>query len=141
MTPYEMTRFIAQSARVLRRPGWLFVTTPNGDDVLNQPPNYNPDHRRHYTHEALTQLLSRHFNRVRVTYGIKTRKNRARGLRSLTRSRPSSKPGDRARQRAQPHRIARSGRDKSKNRPALRGRMERLKADAGVRSGRRSRLS
>ena len=84
----EDEAFVAQAARVLRRPGWLFLTTPNGDYVLNEPPNYNPDHRRHYTREQLNQLLCRHFKRVNVTYGIKTGKNRSRGLRSLTPSHP-----------------------------------------------------
>ena len=84
----EDDAFVAQMARVLGRPGWMFLTTPNGDYVLNEPPDYNPDHKRHYTREGLTQLLSRHFKRVRVTYGIKTGDNRARGLRSLTPAHP-----------------------------------------------------
>lgn len=80
--------FVAQVARVLKPGGWFYLTTPNGDYVKNEAPNYNPDHRRHYTRAGLQGLLSRHFGRVRVVYGIKTGKNRARGLRSIDPRRP-----------------------------------------------------
>lgn len=76
--------FVAQAARVLRRGGWLYLTTPNGDYVRNEPPNYNPDHRRHYTREGLRDLLRRYFGKIAVTYGIRTGSSRARGLRSLS---------------------------------------------------------
>ncbi|HKD17401.1 MAG TPA: class I SAM-dependent methyltransferase [Thermoanaerobaculia bacterium] len=76
--------FVSQAARVLRRGGWLYLTTPNGDYVRNEPPNYNPDHRRHYTREGLRELLRRHFGRFTVTYGIRTGTARARGLGSLS---------------------------------------------------------
>ncbi len=54
----EDDAFVAQIARVIRPGGWLFLTTPNGDYVKNEPPNYNPDHVRHYTRSALESLLS-----------------------------------------------------------------------------------
>jgi len=80
--------FMAQVARVLKPGGWCYFTTPNGDYVKNEPPNYNPDHLRHYRREQLEQLLARHFARVRVVYGVRTGVHRARGLRSLSPRRP-----------------------------------------------------
>jgi hypothetical protein len=68
-----------------RRAGGYF-TTPNGDYVKNEPPNYNPDHLRHYRREQLEQLLARHFARVRVVYGVRTGVHRRAGLRSLSRA-------------------------------------------------------
>jgi SAM-dependent methyltransferase len=76
--------FVAQLARVLKPGGWVYLTTPNGDGI----PNTNPDHVRHYKREQLTNLLSRHFDEVRVTYGIATSKNRLRGLQALDPRRP-----------------------------------------------------
>jgi SAM-dependent methyltransferase len=80
--------FMEQVARVLKPGGWCYFTTPNGDYVKNEPPNYNPDHLRHYRAEQLEQLLRRHFARVRVIYGVRTGRHRARGLRSLSPRRP-----------------------------------------------------
>ncbi|MET0620623.1 MAG: methyltransferase domain-containing protein [Thermoanaerobaculia bacterium] len=80
--------FVAQVARILKPGGWFYLTTPNGDYVKNEPPNYNPDHRRHYTRAGLQALLARHFADVRVVYGVKTGKNRARGLSSFNPRRP-----------------------------------------------------
>jgi len=82
--------FMAQVARVLRPRGWCYFTTPNGDYVKNEPPNYNPDHLRHYTRRELEDLLGRHFPRVRVVYGVRTGVHRARGLRSVSPRRPIS---------------------------------------------------
>lgn len=80
--------FVRQIARVLKPGGWLVVTTPNGDYVRNEPPDYNPDHLRHYRREELLALLSRRFARVHVRYGIKTGRFRYRGLRSMSWRRP-----------------------------------------------------
>ncbi|HET6384200.1 MAG TPA: class I SAM-dependent methyltransferase [Armatimonadota bacterium] len=74
--------FVSQIERVLKPGGWLYLTTPNGDYVKNVPPDYNPDHVRHYTRQQLEDLLSRHFERVVVAYGVKAGKHRYRGLRS-----------------------------------------------------------
>jgi SAM-dependent methyltransferase len=82
--------FVCQIARVLRDGGWLCLTTPNGDYVRNEPPNYNPDHVRHYTRQALTDLLSRHFSDVKVHYAVKTGKYRYQGLRSFSSRQPLS---------------------------------------------------
>ena len=63
--------FVRQIARVLEPGGLLYLTTPNGDCIRNEPRNYNPDHVRHYTHQALSDLLVRRFCRVEVHYGVK----------------------------------------------------------------------
>jgi SAM-dependent methyltransferase len=76
--------FISQIDRVLKPGGWLYLTTPNGDYIKNEPPDYNPDHWRHYTRAGLRQLLETAFPRVRVVYGVKTGKWRHRGLRSIS---------------------------------------------------------
>jgi 2-polyprenyl-3-methyl-5-hydroxy-6-metoxy-1,4-benzoquinol methylase len=82
--------FMAQVARVLKPGGWCYFTTPNGDYVKNEPPNYNPDHLRHYKRRELEELLERHFESVRVVYGVRTGVHRARGLRSVSPRRPVS---------------------------------------------------
>lgn len=82
--------FVSKIAGVLKPGGWLYLTTPNGDYIRNEPPNYNPDHVRHYTRQALTDLLSRHFNDVTVNYGVKTGKYRYRGLESMSFRQPLS---------------------------------------------------
>jgi SAM-dependent methyltransferase len=82
--------FVSQMARVLKPGGWLCLTTPNGDYIRNEPPNYNPDHVRHYTRQALADLLSRHFSDVKVRYGVKTGKYRYQGLRNFDTRQPLS---------------------------------------------------
>ena len=72
--------FIAQCARVLKPGGAAYFTTPNGDYVKNVPPHYNPDHIRHYQKNEFEALLTKHFSGVQITYGVKTGKNRIRGL-------------------------------------------------------------
>jgi SAM-dependent methyltransferase len=81
--------FVAQIHRVLKPWGWLYLTTPNGDYIRNEPPNHNPDHVRHYTRMDLSELLSRQFAAVDVTYGVKTGKYRYVGLRSFSLRRPT----------------------------------------------------
>lgn len=76
--------FVDQIRRVLKPGGWFYLTTPNGDYVKNEPPHYNPDHKRHYTKTALFNLLKASFSPVEVWYGVKTGKNRYRGLQSLS---------------------------------------------------------
>jgi len=71
--------FVAQIARVLKRLGWFYLTTPNGDYI----PNTNPDHRRHYKRGDLEELLSRHFGMTSVTYGVRTGKHHLRSIGGL----------------------------------------------------------
>lgn len=80
--------FCAQIARVLKSNGWAYLTTPNGDYIKNEPPNYNPDHLRHYTREEFASLLARHFRKVEIVYAIRTGKWRVRGLKSMSARRP-----------------------------------------------------
>ena len=84
----EDEAFVAQIARILRPGGWVYLTTPNGDYIRNEPPNYNPDHVKHFRRDELHALLARHFDEVSVVWGIKTGKNRVRGLRTLSPRRP-----------------------------------------------------
>lgn len=65
----EDVRFVENVYRILKPGGYFIMTTPNGKIV----PNTNPDHKRHYTHVHLTNLLSQTFNRVEVTFS--TRRN------------------------------------------------------------------
>ncbi|MBX2963390.1 MAG: class I SAM-dependent methyltransferase [Cyclobacteriaceae bacterium] len=71
--------FVKNIAKVIRPGGWAYFTTPNGDYIKNEPPNYNPDHVRHYTKQQLEQLLEKYFNQVEVRYAVKTGKYRAWG--------------------------------------------------------------
>ena len=41
----------------LKPGGILYITTPNGDYIKNEPPNYNPDHIKHYKRKELVTLL------------------------------------------------------------------------------------
>lgn len=80
--------FVEQIARVLKPGGWAYLTTPNGDYVRNEPPNYNPDHIRHYSRQQLHHLLVEQFDRVDLRYGVKAGKYRYWGLRSMNIRRP-----------------------------------------------------
>lgn len=85
---HDDERFLEQAGRILKPNGWLLMTTPNGDYIKNEPPDYNPDHVRHYTRNDLRLRLRRYFERVRVVYGVRTGKYRFRGLKSLSARRP-----------------------------------------------------
>jgi SAM-dependent methyltransferase len=80
--------FVSQIHRVLKPGGWLLLTTPNGDYIRNEPPNYNPDHVRHYTRAQLNELLESYFELVDLRYAVKTGKHRVRGLKSLDMTKP-----------------------------------------------------
>jgi SAM-dependent methyltransferase len=84
----EDDRFVEQVARVLKPGGWAYFTTPNGDYIRNEPPHFNPEHVRHYRREELLEFLNSRFGKVDVRYGVKTGRNRVRGLRSLELKRP-----------------------------------------------------
>jgi SAM-dependent methyltransferase len=84
----EDDEFIRQIARVVRKGGFLYLTTPNGDYIKNEGATYNPDHIRHYTRDQLRNLLAKHFSEVRVHYGYKTGGNRYLGLHSISLKQP-----------------------------------------------------
>ncbi len=79
--------FLTQIARVVRPGGWFYMTTPNGEWVKHEETD-NPDHLRHYTRVQLATLLEKHFDEVRVVYGVRTGKQRWRGLRPFSLRRP-----------------------------------------------------
>lgn len=80
--------FVKNIARVIRPGGWAYFTTPNGDYIKNEPPYYNPDHKRHYTKSGLEQLLKKYFKEVEVRYAVKTGRYRWWGLKGYTVRRP-----------------------------------------------------
>lgn len=80
----EDDAFVHHIARVLKPGGWLYLTTPNGDYIRNIPPDYNPDHVRHYHRDELGELLSRHFDQVQIAWGVKVGIHRKRGLRPFS---------------------------------------------------------
>lgn len=80
--------FVQNIARVIRPGGWAYFTTPNGDYVKNEPPYYNPDHKRHYTKAGLEHLLKKYFNQVEVRYAVKTGRYRWWGLKGYSLKRP-----------------------------------------------------
>lgn len=72
-------KFVAEVAKALRKGGCFLMSTPNGDELTRVT---NPDHRRHYKKRELEALLEKHFDFVRVEYGIVGGKSRMLGLRS-----------------------------------------------------------
>jgi len=80
----EDERFVAEVRRVLKPGGRFIMTTPNGDFVVNR----NPDHKRHYKRQQLSDLLSRSFESVDVEYAVLGGRYRKLGLRSWSARRP-----------------------------------------------------
>ncbi len=80
--------FVKNISKVIKKGGWAYFTTPNGDFIKNEGPNKNPDHKRHYTREQLHNLLSKYFSEVEVYYAIKTGKYRVWGLKSFNIRKP-----------------------------------------------------
>lgn len=72
--------FVGNISKVIKKGGWAYFTTPNGDFIKNEGPDKNEDHVRHYTREELKVLLERHFEKVDVHYAVKTGKYRVLGI-------------------------------------------------------------
>jgi len=84
----EDDEFVKNISKVIKKGGWAYFTTPNGDYIKNEGASKNPDHVRHYTKEELQALLEKYFNTVEVHYAVKTGKYRVRGLKSYKGSNP-----------------------------------------------------
>jgi len=82
--------FVKHIAQVLKKNGWAYFTTPNGDFIKNEGPGKNPDHVRHYTRQELHDLLSQYFDTVDVHYAVSTGKYRVWSLQSLKTTSPVS---------------------------------------------------
>lgn len=80
--------FVKNISKVIKKGGWVYFTTPNGDFIKNEGPDKNPDHVRHYTRLGLQTLLEKYFESVDVHYAVKTGKYRVRGLKSFNINRP-----------------------------------------------------
>ncbi len=75
--------FVKHIAQVIKKGGWAYFTTPNGDFIKNEGPGRNPDHVRHYTRQELHDLLSQYFDAVDVHYAVSTGTYRVWSLQSL----------------------------------------------------------
>ncbi|MCX7549069.1 methyltransferase domain-containing protein [Xanthomarina sp. F1114] len=80
--------FVKHIAQVIKKGGWAYFTTPNGDYIKNEGPGKNPDHIRHYTKAQLQTLLEKYFDKVEVHYAVKTGKYRVWSLKSLKTNNP-----------------------------------------------------
>jgi len=80
--------FVKNISEVVKPGGWAYFTTPNGDYIKNEPPYYNPDHKRHYTKNQLQTLLEKYFGKVEVIYAVKTGKYRVWGHKPFSLKRP-----------------------------------------------------
>jgi SAM-dependent methyltransferase len=69
--------FVRAAARLLRKNGVCYLTTPNGEAV----PNTNPDHVRHYTEAEFHSVLSKAFDDAQVRCAVKTGRIWQRSLR------------------------------------------------------------
>lgn len=80
--------FVKHIAQVVKKGGWAYFTTPNGDFIKNEGPGKNPDHVRHYTKTQLQDLLSKYFDDIDVHYAVSTGKYRVWSLQSLKTTNP-----------------------------------------------------
>lgn len=85
---WDDEKFIKNIFNTIKPGGFLYLTTPNGDYVKNEPPNFNPDHKRHYKKIELENLIKKYFTEADVYYGIKTGRYRFWGLRSFSLKKP-----------------------------------------------------
>lgn len=76
--------FVRETARVLKSGGIFLMTTPNGDWVENK----NPDHKRHYRKQQLSDLLQKYFDEVTVEYAVVGGYYRKLGLKSWSLQHP-----------------------------------------------------
>lgn len=84
----EDDAFVKHIAKVIKKGGWAYFTTPNGDYIKNEGPKKNPDHIRHYTKAQLQAVLERYFETVEVHYAVKTGKYRLMGMKSFQINKP-----------------------------------------------------
>lgn len=80
--------FVKNISKVIKKDGWAYFTTPNGDFIKNEGPGKNPDHVRHYTKIELQTLLEKYFKKVNVHYAVKTGKYRVMGIMGYKKGRP-----------------------------------------------------
>ncbi|WP_104734320.1 class I SAM-dependent methyltransferase [Hanstruepera ponticola] len=80
--------FVQNISKVIKKGGWAYFTTPNGDYIKNEGPDKNPDHVRHYTKQQLQTLLEKYFSNVDVHYAVRTGKYRVWGLQSFKKGNP-----------------------------------------------------
>lgn len=80
--------FVKHIAQVIKKGGWAYFTTPNGDFIKNEGPGKNPDHVRHYTKASLEALLNNYFGEVAVHYAVKTGRHRVMGLKGFKKEQP-----------------------------------------------------
>lgn len=80
----EDEKFLQQISRILRPGGFLLLTTPNGDHILNT----NPDHKRHYKREQLEEKLKLAFNIEELSYIVSETKEYRYGLKSWNFKKP-----------------------------------------------------
>lgn len=80
--------FIRNISKIIKKDGWAYFTTPNGDYIKNVGPNKNPDHVRHYTKASLEESLNKYFGEVAVHYAVATGKYRVMGLKSFSKGNP-----------------------------------------------------
>lgn len=80
--------FVKNISKVIKKGGWAYFTTPNGDFIKNEGPNKNPDHVRHYKRQELSDLLEKYFSKVEVHYAVSTGKYRVWGLKSFNIKQP-----------------------------------------------------
>src|SRR5690606_12417562 len=80
--------FVKHIAQVIKKGGWAYFTTPNGEYIKNEDPGKNPDHVRDYTRVELQSLLEKYFDKVDVHYAVKTGTYRVWSLNSLKTKNP-----------------------------------------------------
>lgn len=73
----EDEKFVKNASKVLKKNGFLILTTPNGDAI---PCKGNPDHIRHYTKLELENLLKKYFSNVIVKYVVPITKSHSMSL-------------------------------------------------------------